>query len=104
MFDSDTVLSFVNNVIGPVFRLADPLGCCTVNVFRDGWGHAWHYDEASFSVTIPLQQAKSGGLFQIRTEGGQVETLALDPGALLLFAGSKYLHRCGQLAPSRARD
>jgi len=38
----------------------DPIGACTINVFREGWHHAWHFDEAEFTVTLSLQAADEG--------------------------------------------
>ncbi|MGK3744298.1 MAG: hypothetical protein ACI90V_011158 [Bacillariaceae sp.] len=44
----------------------DPLGCCSVNVFRPNYYHGFHYDESEFSVTLMIQDAsdKESGLFQ----------------------------------------
>ena len=56
---------FLSAVTGtPVHRLADALGCCSVNVFREGWEHAWHFDEAETTVTLCLQPAAAGGEFE----------------------------------------
>jgi len=56
---------FLSAVTGtPVHRLADALGCCSVNVFRQGWEHAWHFDEAETTVTLCLQPAAAGGEFE----------------------------------------
>lgn len=45
---------------------ADPLGCCSINVFRPGYHHSFHFDESVFSTTLMLQEASdpSTGLFQ----------------------------------------
>jgi len=45
-------------------RLADPIGACTVNIFKPGWYHAWHFDEAEFTTTLCLQQSEEGGEFE----------------------------------------
>jgi hypothetical protein len=45
--------------------LADPLGACTVNVFRRGEGHFWHFDESPFTTTVMLQPATAGGRFEV---------------------------------------
>jgi hypothetical protein len=44
----------------------DPLGCCSINVFRPGYHHSFHFDESEFSTTIMLQEAEdlTSGLFQ----------------------------------------
>ena len=57
---------FLSAVLGgaPVYPLADALGCCSVNVFREGWEHAWHFDEAETTVTLCLQTAERGGEFE----------------------------------------
>eukprot|EP00457_Paulinella_chromatophora_P010235 gb/GEZN01010329.1/.p1 GENE.gb/GEZN01010329.1/~~gb/GEZN01010329.1/.p1 ORF type:complete len:301 (+),score=26.40 gb/GEZN01010329.1/:80-982(+) len=47
----------------PCYRLGDPLGCVSINVFYPGWDHAWHFDEAETTVTLCLQAADSGGEF-----------------------------------------
>ena len=44
----------------------DPLGCCSINVFRPGYHHSFHFDESVFSTTLMLQEASmtDTGLFQ----------------------------------------
>ncbi|KAL7563245.1 hypothetical protein ACA910_015737 [Epithemia clementina (nom. ined.)] len=44
----------------------DPLGCCSVNVFRPSYHHSFHFDESEFSTTLMLQEANvpNTGLFQ----------------------------------------
>ena len=33
-------------------RFADPFGACSINVYRDGGEHGWHFDESEFTVTL----------------------------------------------------
>ena len=47
-----------------LFRLADPLGAVSINIFRPGWHHAWHFDESEFTTTLCLQQSDAGGEFE----------------------------------------
>ena len=44
----------------------DPLGCCSINVFRPNHHHSFHFDESEFSTTLMLQEAdvEGTGLFQ----------------------------------------
>lgn len=44
----------------------DPLGCCSINVFRPQYHHSFHFDESEFSTTLMLQEAsvRGTGLFQ----------------------------------------
>lgn len=110
----DPLLRFVGAVLDrePFYRFADPLGACSVNVFRRGMSHAWHYDEAIYTTTLMLQKPESGGDFEyvpfLRPEEGEdyeavgrvldgdesrVVRLPFEPGTLSLFHGSRSLHR-----------
>ena len=42
------------------------LGCCSIDVFRSGYYHSFHFDEFEFSITLMLQDAEgeASGLFQ----------------------------------------
>jgi hypothetical protein len=58
----------VARVVGKkeIYLSEDPLGCCSINVFRPGYHHSFHFDESEFSTTLMLQEAsdRSTGLFQ----------------------------------------
>jgi len=104
-----------------IHKSADPIGCCSVNVFKSGWLHSHHFDESEFSTTLMLQRPESGGMFEfterIRSSQDEfqfstvedviahqddqknmktstkVSTLAFEPGTLSIFAGRYSLHR-----------
>ena len=58
LYEAPALLTFLSDLLGKkLYRLADPLGACSINVFRDGWDHALHYDEAEYTVTLSLQQS-----------------------------------------------
>lgn len=65
----------------------DPLGCCSINVFRPQHHHSFHFDESEFSTTLMLQEAaiEGTGLFQythpLRSNS---DDLALGPVASVL--------------------
>ncbi|MEX0810002.1 MAG: hypothetical protein WD044_14850 [Dongiaceae bacterium] len=120
----DPLVAFVGAVLdrNPFFRFADPLGACSVNVFRPGMGHAWHFDEAKFSTTLMLQKAEKGGDFEyvpfLRPERGEdfdavgrildgdetdVVRLPFEPGTLSIFHGSRSLHRVTRCGGKRDR-
>ena len=130
LYAFEPLLSLVRGVLGlpALFRLADGIGCCTVNVFRPGDEQGWHYDETEFSVTLMLSAADEGGLFDffpaLRREGGScpqvqeeheaigralegrtegMQRLPLTPGALAIFQGRTALHRVGQVKGSATR-
>ena len=49
-----------------IYLSDDPLGCCSINVFRPGYHHSFHFDESEFSTTLMLQESSipGTGLFQ----------------------------------------
>ena len=60
------LLRFISEVTGQTLhRIRDPLGACTLNVFRKGMAHHWHFDESPVTVTIMLQTPSSGGAFEV---------------------------------------
>jgi len=62
-----TLLRFVSLLVNKkLFLSEDPLGCCSINVFRPGYYHSFHFDESEFSTTLMLQDAEdeASGLFQ----------------------------------------
>lgn len=67
LYSSQPFVDFLSMVVfgeaGKLHRLADPLGACTVNVYREGDQHFWHFDESPFSVTLSLQAPNAGGVF-----------------------------------------
>jgi hypothetical protein len=58
----------VSRVVGKdeIYHSDDSLGCCSINVFRPGYHHSFHFDESEFSTTLMLQEASVNetGLFQ----------------------------------------
>ena len=123
LYDWDPLKDFIGAVLGKpmLYRFADPLGACSINVFCDGGRHAWHFDESEFTVTIMLQPPEEGGAFeylpQIRgrddeydivnriLKGGRedVVTLPFTPGTLLIFGGRNTLHRVTEVSGDRLR-
>ena len=101
----------------------DPLAGLTANICDPGQQFTWHFDTNDFAVTVLVQPADEGGLFeyvpQIRAAddegfdaiaavlaGGRegVRTLDLRPGDLQIFRGRHSLHRVTRVgAGSRPR-
>ena len=101
----------------------DPLAGLTSNICDPGQQFTWHFDTNDFAVTVLVQPAADGGLFeyvpQIRSAddegfdaiadvlaGGRdgVRTLELRPGDLQIFRGRHSLHRVTRVgAGSRPR-
>ncbi len=66
LYESEQLLEFIRNALGKekLYRNADPLGACTVVVYREGDELGWHFDNAEFAVTLMLQRSESGGDFE----------------------------------------
>lgn len=102
---------------------ADPLAGLTANILDPGQLFTWHFDTNEFAVTVLIEEADEGGLFEyvpnIRTgedegfpaierilNGGRtgVHTLDLRPGDLQIFRGRYSLHQVSRVpAHSRPR-
>lgn len=109
--------------IPALFPYADPLAGLTANILNPDQQFTWHFDTNDFAVTVLVDEADEGGLFeyvpQIRSaederfdtvqgilEGGRsgVNTLDLRPGDLQIFRGRYSLHRVTRVgAQSRPR-
>lgn len=67
LYHDPRLLQLVSRIVDKELYLSDdPLGCCSVNVFRPHYHHSFHYDESEFSVTLMFQTAEdpASGLFQ----------------------------------------
>ena len=115
---------FLKQVLGePVFPYADTLSSININYYEQGQQLGWHFDNASFAVTLMLQSPGQGGEFEYREkvrnrEKGdsafadteavikgklQPKTLAMGDGALVLFRGRNSLHRVAPVDSEHAR-
>ncbi|MDH3474865.1 MAG: 2OG-Fe(II) oxygenase [Rhodospirillales bacterium] len=105
-----------------LYPYADPLASLNVNVFQPGQQLGWHFDNADWAVTLMLQPAEAGGVYEylpwIRSPedenyeavaralgGGRdgVRVLSQDVGALVLFRGRYSLHRVTPVVGKRPR-
>lgn len=95
-----------------LYRYADPLAAMPINVMRAGDAFPWHFDTNEFTVTVVIQPAEAGGVFEyvpnirdsadecyeavaavLAGTGEEVRRLALKPGDVQLFKGRFTLHR-----------
>ena len=117
LYNWNPLKDFIGYVLGKeqFYRSADPLGALSINIFTDGGGHGWHFDESEYTVTLMLQPPEEGGEFefvpQLRgqpDEASKVEQilkghregvtqLPFTPGALLIFGGNKTIHRVARV-------
>ena len=98
---------------------ADPLAGLTANILDPGQQFTWHFDTNEFAVTVLVDEADDGGLFEyvpaIRNpddegfehiqailEGGSDNAVTLDlrPGDVQIFRGRHSLHRVTRVPES----
>jgi hypothetical protein len=125
IFEHPSLSRFLADCLGleALYPYSDPLAGLTSNILDPGQQFTWHFDTNEFAVTILVDAAEQGGLFEyvpsIRSaeaecfdavqdilEGGRagVRTLNLEPGDLQIFRGRHSLHRVTRVAPeSRPR-
>jgi len=124
LYNWDNLIEFVRRVLDrpALYRLADPLGALSINVFRPGGHHAWHFDETEYTTTIMLQEAEEGGHFEYiphlrRPDGGEYEMirrvldgdergvhrLPFTAGTLSIFGGRLSMHRVTEVLGNRLR-
>ncbi len=123
LYQWDPLRDFIGGVLGKdaLHRFADPFGACSINVFRDGGEHGWHFDESEFTVTLMLQRPDEGGAFEyvpmIRGRADETEIvervldgdrsgvvqLPFTAGTLLIFGGNQTIHRVTRVSGDRPR-
>ena len=105
-----------------LYPYADPLGSLNLNVFQPGQQLGWHFDNADWAITLMLQPAEAGGVYEYlpwtRTAEDEnyetvarildgdregVRELAMGVGALVLFRGRRSLHRVTPCQGTRPR-
>jgi hypothetical protein len=105
-----------------LYPYADALAPMNILVYNEGCQTGWHFDVATFVVTLLLQSPEGGASFEfapfIRGDGGEnydavdavlegrsddVQELRQPAGALVVFRGSRTLHRVTPVTGSRPR-
>jgi hypothetical protein len=125
IYDADVMTHFVWDCLGvdrPIYRWADPLGCNPYGVMEPDHQFPWHFDGNEFTVSILVQRAEQGGIFEyvpdIRGPGDEryervqavldgsregVRELDLQPGDLQLFKGRFSMHRVTPIVGATTR-
>ncbi|MEQ8666405.1 MAG: 2OG-Fe(II) oxygenase [Rhodospirillales bacterium] len=107
-----------------LFPSEDPLQPVNVICYSEGDQSAWHYDSTNaFTMTLMLQAADDGGLFELapntrkgendedipymqevlRGERHRVKTVSREAGELTIFRGCNSLHRVSPVHGTRKR-
>jgi len=125
LYGDESFKAFLCNVFNEVglYEYADPLSSINLHFAEHGQELGWHFDNSSFAITLMIQSATEGGVFEYVTDvrdadAGQmnydlaskvldgdlpVKTLSMDAGTLVLFRGRNSMHRLTPNAGSRTR-
>ena len=66
IYESDEMLKFVSDSLGvyPLYKWADPLGKNPYSIMHENHYFPWHFDGNEFTLSILVQKAEKGGLFE----------------------------------------
>lgn len=125
IYNSNVMTHFVWEALGtqrPIYQWADPLGRNPYGVMETGHYFPWHFDGNEFTVSLLVQKAELGGVFEyvpdIRSPGQEnfdrvqavlegsregVHQLDLVPGDLQLFKGRFSMHRVTRIVGPTTR-
>ena len=125
LYKSQLFKSFLKEVLslGDLYPYADPLSSINYNYYQNTQQLGWHFDNASFAITLMIQSAESGGEFEYFDKGRdykknlidksfilkilnsaiQAKKINANSGTLVLFYGRNYLHRVTPVTSSKPR-
>lgn len=125
LYDAPTFRGFLCAVLDEdaLYDYADALASINLHYAHHGQELGWHFDNSSFAITLMIQQAAAGGVFEYVKEvrdadSGEMnfalaerildgdlppETLTMDAGALVLFRGRNAMHRVTPVEGDRTR-
>ncbi len=125
LYRDPSFVAFLAEVLGfpTLFAYADSLTPVNVLLYEPGQELGWHFDVSTFVVTLTLCDAERGGAFEyvpfLRSDeaenydavgrvlngeaGDQVQELRQSAGALVIFRGSRTLHRVSRIEGKSAR-
>ena len=125
LYNSADFKQFLETVLGidKIYPYRDTLSSINYNYYEKQQQLGWHFDNASFAITLMIQSPDSGGVFQYINEGRDFEKkiidkkliklilndsypvneLSVQPGTLILFYGRNYLHRVTPVTSEKCR-
>ena len=124
LYDSEVMRRFVADCLRDpeIYCWADPLGRNPYGVMRPGDYFPWHFDGNAYTVSLLVQEAEQGGVFeycpdirnpddecfadiQAALEGDRtpVQELPLKEGDMQIFKGRYSMHRVTQVSGARNR-
>ena len=106
----------------PLYKWADPLGKNPYSVMHTEHYFPWHFDGNEFTLSVLIQKAEKGGLFEyvpdirskdnenfeevakvLKDDRTRVKSLDLKPGDLQIFKGRFSMHRVTKIEGKTSR-
>jgi len=125
LYNSSIFKNFLTKVLGikNIYAYKDNLSSINYNYYQNTQQLGWHFDNASFAITLMIQSPDSGGVFEYLDKGRdhnknyidknlikktlenkiQCKELLAKPGTLILFYGRNYLHRVTPVQSNKPR-
>jgi len=125
LYSSIEFQNFLTKVLDvkKIYPYKDNLSSINYNYYEKGQQLGWHFDNASFAITLMIDSPEKGGAFQYITEGRDYQKNIIDnkliskvmngkispkelkvrPGTLILFYGRNYLHRVTPIESNKGR-
>ncbi len=125
IYTSENFQRFIQSVltVDKVYPYSDRLSSINYNYYQEKQQLGWHFDNASFAITLMIQSSESGGKFQFVVNARDaekntvniplidsvlqnkypVEELLIKEGMLILFCGRNTLHRVAPVASQKPR-
>ena len=124
IYDTDELKNLVSQCLGvsPIYQWADPLGRNPYNCMDPGHYFPWHFDSNEFTLSILIQKADKGGVFEyvpnlrkpndnnfeavkkvLNGDREKVRVLSLEEGDLQIFKGRFSMHRVTKIEGNTTR-
>lgn len=125
LYEAAEFRGFLCAVLGEeaLHEYADPLSSINLHYASEGQELGWHFDNASFAITLMIQCPENGGAFEYVSKvrdadsgdmnyelSGKIlnsevptKTLLMDAGTLVLFRGRNSMHRVTPVIGKRTR-
>ena len=125
LYNANDFINFLEKILNlsKIYPYKDTLSSINYNYYEKEQQLGWHFDNASFAITLMVQSPDSGGVFQFINQGRDFEKnfidkkliksvlddrypvneLSVKPGTLILFYGRNYLHRVTPVTSKKCR-
>ena len=125
LYNSSKFKNFLISVLGikNIFPYRDTLSSINYNYYQNKQQLGWHFDNASFAITLMVQSPDKGGVFEYIDKGRdynsnfidkdfissvlndevKVKKLVVNSGTLVLFYGRNYIHRVTPVESTKPR-